>query len=76
MVARIIPTIRVEPAPQAPIAWGTAMAIAMLGSFIFYLLAKDRLGVYLGFFSPSGGGEAASGISNTITASGSSNLGL
>lgn len=53
------PSISVARAPETTISWGNFVGIVAIGMFVVYLIAKGRLGVYLGILGIGSGGAAS-----------------
>ena len=51
-MANLVPKVSTAAAPSVGISWGSTVAVVLVGSFVLYLLATNRLGIYLGLFAP------------------------
>lgn len=71
-MASVVPNVRVAQAPTASISWGNFVGIVAMAMFVVYLIAKGRLGVYIGMLLGSGGTTAATapGAPGTTSAGG------
>ena len=71
-MAGVVPNVRVAQAPTASIGWGNFVGIVAMAMFVVYLIAKGRLGVYIGMLFGSSGTTAATapGAPGTTSAGG------